>query len=47
MASKPSFGLYALNAAANSSSMFMNTSAPSTPDATGGNSINFNPDGST
>ena len=45
LASKPNFALYALNAAANSSAMFMNTSAPSTPDA--GNSINFNPDGST
>jgi len=47
MASKPNFALYALDAAANSSAMFMQTSAPSTPDATGGNSINFNPDGST
>ena len=34
LASKPNFALYALNAAANSSAMFMNTQAPSTPNAT-------------
>lgn len=33
LASKPNFTLYALNAAADSSAMFINTSAPTTPDA--------------
>ena len=33
LASKPNFALYALNAAANSSAMFMSTSAPTTPNA--------------
>ena len=32
LASKPNFALYALDAAASSSSMFMQTSAPDTPD---------------
>ena len=38
LASKPNFALYALNAAANSSAMFMSTSAPTTPDV-GSNNI--------
>ena len=40
LASKPNFALYALNAAANSSAMFMSTSAPSTPPAGSGTGIN-------
>jgi len=38
LASKPNFALYALNAAANSSAMFMSTAAPSTPNV-GSNEI--------
>lgn len=37
-AAKPTFGAYAIGAAANSSMAFMNASAPTTPDATATNS---------
>ena len=46
LAAKPTFGAYAIGAAANSSMAFMNASAPATPGADT-NSINFNVDGST
>lgn len=45
-AAKPTFGSYAIGAAANSSMAFMNAKAPTTPSADT-NSINFNVDGST
>lgn len=38
-AAKPTFGSYAIGAAANSSMAFMNASAPPTPDATTGNKV--------
>ena len=39
LAAKPTFGSYAIGAAANSSMAFMNASAPATPDATTGNKV--------
>ena len=38
-AAKPTFGSYAIGAAANSSMAFMNAKAPDTPDATTGNKV--------
>ena len=43
---KPNFTNYALSAAGDITSVFLASSAPSTPNS-GGNSINFNPGGST
>lgn len=44
---KPSWQTYALGASMDIGTMYMNNAAPKTPNASSGNSINFNPDGST
>lgn len=44
---KPSWQTYAISASMDIGTMYMNNAAPKTPNPSSGNSINFNPDGST